>query len=178
MSNLTKIEAFSPDGELRMIVETPRGSAVKLKYEPKLKAFTVARSLPVGVTYPFDWGFIPGTEGEDGDPLDALAIHDSATYPRVILPCRLLGVIHLTQNAGKGREANPRFILLPVWHGRFGEFAKAAELPDRLKKEIEQFFLSVDFFTGKDAAIDGWKGPNAAEKAIRKSLKLQPEDDR
>jgi inorganic pyrophosphatase len=84
MSNLMKIDAFSPDGELRMIVETPRGSAVKLKYEPELKAFTISRAMPLGVTYPFDWGFIPDTEGEDGDPLDALAIHDSATYPGVI----------------------------------------------------------------------------------------------
>jgi inorganic pyrophosphatase len=173
MSNLTKIDAFSPDGELRMIVETPRGSAVKLKYEPELKAFTISRSMPLGVTYPFDWGFIPGTEGEDGDPLDALAIHDSATYPGVILPCRVLGVINLTQNSGKGREANPRFILLPVWHDRFGELTRAAELPGRLKAEIEQFFLSTDFFTGKDPVIDGWKGPNAAEKEIRRSLKPQ-----
>jgi inorganic pyrophosphatase len=170
MSNLMKIDAFSPDGELRMIVETPRGSAVKLKYEPGLKAFTISRAMPLGVTYPFDWGFIPGTEGEDGDPLDALAIHDSATYPGVILPCRVLGVINLTQNSKKGREANPRFILLPVWHDRFGELAKAAELPDRLKEEIEQFFLSADFFTAKAPAIDGWKGPKAAEKEIRRFL--------
>jgi inorganic pyrophosphatase len=64
-----------------MIVETPRGSGVKFKYEPKLKVFAVGKALPLGLTYPFDWGFIPGTKGEDGDPLDALAIHDAASYP-------------------------------------------------------------------------------------------------
>jgi inorganic pyrophosphatase len=71
-----------------MIVETPRGSSVKLAYEPGVKAFTVTRALALGITYPFDWGFLPRTIAEDGDPLDALAVHDSATYPGVILPCR------------------------------------------------------------------------------------------
>src|SRR5208337_5220550 len=98
MSNPRNIEAFGAGGELRMIVETPRGSAVKLKYDLKLKIFTVSKSLPLGLTYPFDWGFIPGTQGEDGDPW----------------------------------EANPRFILMPLWHDRLGEFEKAAALPHRL----------------------------------------------
>jgi len=153
-----------------MIVETPRGSAVKLKYDLKLKIFTVSKSLPLGLTYPFDWGFIPGTQGEDGDPLDALAIHDASTYPGVMLPCRLLGMIDLKQKSENGWEANPRFILMPLWHDRLGELEKAAALPRRLKKEIEQFFLSTDFFTQKHPKIEAWKGSNAAEKQIRDSL--------
>ena len=124
MSNPRNIEAFGAGGELRMIVETPRGSAVKLKYDLKLKIFTVSKSLPLGLTYPFDWGFIPGTQGEDGDPLDALAIHDASTYPGVMLPCRLLGMIDLKQKSEMGWEANPRFILMPLWHDRLGEFEK------------------------------------------------------
>ena len=112
MSNPRNIEAFGASGELRMIVETPQGSAVKLKYDLKLKIFTVSKSLPLGLTYPFDWGFIPGTQGEDGDPLDALAIHDASTYPGVMLPCRLLGMIDLKQKSENGWEANPRFILM------------------------------------------------------------------
>src|SRR5204863_454587 len=68
--------------------ETPRGSNIKLDYEPEMRAFTVSRALPLGLVYPYDWGFIPGTNGEDGDLIDALAVHDGATYPGVILPCR------------------------------------------------------------------------------------------
>ena len=170
MSDPQKIEPFGANGEVRMIVETPRGAAVKLKYDPKLEIFTASRSLPLGLTYPFDWGFIPGTKGDDGDPLDAMAIHDAATFPGVMLPCQLLGMVELIQKSEDGWEANPRFILMPTWHGRHGELQKAVELPDKLKKEIEQFFLSTDFFTHKHPKIEGWKGPSAAEKHLRQGM--------
>jgi inorganic pyrophosphatase len=171
MSNPENIAAFGKSGEVRMVVETPRGSTVKLEYDPKLKIYTVSKSLPLGLTYPFDWGFIPGTKGEDGDPLDALAIHDASTYPGVMLPCRLLGMVDLKQKTKEGWEANPRYILMPLWHDRLGELEKAAALPDRLKQEIEQFFLSTDFFTHKDPKIEAWKGRTAAEKRVRDHIR-------
>ena len=93
-----------------MVVETPRGSNIKLDYEPELRAFTVSRALPLGLVYPYDWGFIPGTKGEDGDPIDALAVHDGG-----ILPCRPLGGVDLVQEGAKGPIENPR-LLLPIWH--------------------------------------------------------------
>ena len=124
MANYMKLAPFNDDGDLNMVVETPRGSSVKLRYEPKTKVFTVSRALTLGLSYPFDWGFIPGTEAEDGDPLDALAIHDSATFPGVLLPCRALGVVNVSQKGEGKREQNPRLIVMPSWHERMGEFEK------------------------------------------------------
>jgi inorganic pyrophosphatase len=86
-----RLEPFDAHGDLRMIVETPRGSNIKLKYDSQLELFTVSRALPLGLAYPFDWGFGPGTRGEDGDPIDALALHDCASYPGILQPCRALG---------------------------------------------------------------------------------------
>jgi inorganic pyrophosphatase len=166
MPNLATLSPFTDEGDLRMVVETPRGAAVKLKYEPEMRAFTVSRALSLGIAYPFDWGFIPDTKCEDGDPLDALAIHDSATYPGVVLPCRPLGVVDMSQKSKSGREQNPRLILMPIWHDRMGEFEKASGLPNRLKEEIEQFFVSATFFTGKDPRIEGWRGPKPAAKLV------------
>ena len=170
MPNFLKLRPFDDDGNLNMVVETPRGSTVKLKYEPKSKVFMVSRSLVLGLAYPFDWGFIPGTKAEDGDPLDALAVHDSSTYPGVVLPCRALGVVDVSQKGEKGREENPRLIVMPSWHERMGEFEKATGLPKRLREEIEQFFVSATFFTGKDAKIEGWRGPKAALGVVKQTM--------
>jgi inorganic pyrophosphatase len=167
MPDLAKLAPFDKDDALQMIVETPRGSGVKLVYDPQTRVFTVKRALAVGISYPFDWGFIPGTEGEDGDPVDALALHDNATYPGVVLPCRPLGVVDVSQAGEHGREQNPRVILIPTWHDRMGDLEKASGLPDRLKQEIEQFFLSATFLTGKDARIEGWRGPNAVMQLVK-----------
>ena len=71
MPNYSKLRAFNDDDDFNMVVETPRGSTVKLRYEPKTKVFTVSRALSLGLSYPFDWGFIPGTKALDGDPVDA-----------------------------------------------------------------------------------------------------------
>jgi Inorganic pyrophosphatase len=84
MNSLPDIPAFGADGTLRVIVETPRGSNVKLKYDQSCRTFTVSRALVAGLSYPFDWGFAPGTQGDDGETLDALAIHDTATFPGVM----------------------------------------------------------------------------------------------
>ena len=81
MIPLLQITAFDDNGVLRMVVESPKGATIKLKFEPKLGIFRIKRSLPLGLAYPFDWGFIPGTKGEDGDPIDALSIHGTGSFP-------------------------------------------------------------------------------------------------
>jgi inorganic pyrophosphatase len=101
--------------------------------------------------------------------VDALAIHDSATFPGVLLPCRPLGVVDVSQRGDKGREQNPGLILMPTWHERMGEFEKATDLPKRLREEVEQFFVSATFFTGKDPKIEGWRAPKAALAIVRKA---------
>ena len=130
----------------------------------------MSRALPLGLVYPYDWGFIPGTKAEDGDPIDALAVHDGATYPGVILPCRPLGVVELVQKGAKGPIENPRVILMPIWHDCMGELEKATDLPARVKTEIEQFFLNATLFTDKQPKVTGWRGPKAAHKLVNASL--------
>jgi inorganic pyrophosphatase len=109
-------------------LEAPKGSLVKLKYEIKLGAFTVAHSLPLGLSYPFDWGFVPSTRAPEGDPLDILILHEASTYPGVVLPCRPLGVVEMDQEEKNGeRERNDRVIVMPAWHDRVGEFGKTLQ---------------------------------------------------
>ena len=169
---LSNLPAYGEDGSVHAVVEAPKGSLVKLKYEIKLGVFTVAHSLPLGLSYPFDWGFVPSTQAPDGDPLDILILHEASTYPGVLLPCRPLGVVEMDQEEKEGkRERNDRVIVRPWWPDRLGEFENESDLPARLREEIEQFFVSTTFFTAKKPKILGWKGPKRASSIIKESNK-------
>jgi inorganic pyrophosphatase len=165
---LTALEPYDDDQRLRAVIETPRGSSFKLKYEPKLGTFEFGRSLPIGVTYPYDWGFIPGTVCDDGDPLDVLVVHESSTFPGVLLPCRLIGVVQLSQKTKRGREDNPRLIAVPAHDPRVD---KLEQLPQKTRDEIAQFFVTVVMFGSKKVRLDGWAGPRAAERLVEQGRK-------
>src|SRR6202047_219777 len=144
--SLSNLPSYSKDGSVHAVVEAPKGSLVKLKYEIKLGAFTVAHTLPLGMSYPFDWGFVPSTRAPDGDPLDVLVVHEASTYPGALLPCRPLGVVEMDQDDKDGkRERNDRVIVIPSWHDRLGELDGASDLPSALRDEIEHFFLNTTF---------------------------------
>jgi inorganic pyrophosphatase len=156
------------EGTLRAVVETPRGSTVKIKYEPSLGTFAVSRPLVLGVSYPYDWGFFPSTRAPDGDPLDVMIVHDATTYPGVVIPCRSIGLVKVTQKKkeGGGRERNDRVIAVPRREHRFGSGHKITE---RVKEELEQFFVSAVLMEDKKIRVEGWEGPHEAEAAIRKA---------
>jgi inorganic pyrophosphatase len=152
-----------------MVVETPRGSVLKLAYDPEERVFAVSRALALGISYPFDWGFIPQTRAADGDPVDALALHEGTTFPGVVLQCRPLGIVDVEQDREGGKVTNPRLILVPAWEERLANLSASA-LPVRVRQELEQFFVSATFFTSKNPKIKGWRNADAAEAFVRAKL--------
>jgi hypothetical protein len=92
------------NAHLRSRGNPARGSHCKLEFDTKLRAFTLAKPLLAGLTYPYDWGFIPSTKAEDGDPLDVLVIHDAGTYPGLALRCRPIGVLEVLQASNGKKE--------------------------------------------------------------------------
>jgi len=168
-----KLPAFADDGHVRVVVESPRDSTVKLAYEPEFGTFTLRRALPAGLAYPYDWGFIPGTKAEDGDPVDALVLHDAATYPGVVLNCKPLGMLIVEEDSDDGpeRKRNNRVILQPSWESRLGPFDEVTDVPERLRAEIEQFFLNATFFTSKNATSGGWQDRAATLAFIRSCVR-------
>ena len=95
MTNLLKIPTWADEKYIYVVVETPRGSTCQLDFDPALRVFTLAKPLMAGLAYPYDWGFIPSTKAEDGDPLDVLVVHDAKTYPGVVLRCRPVGILEV-----------------------------------------------------------------------------------
>jgi len=155
-----------------VVVESPRGALAKIKFNPQLGVMMWARPLPSGLIYPFDWGFIPSTKAEDGDPVDAMIVADVGTQTGVVVVCRALGVLQVEQNeAGKpGRRVrNDRVIALPAKAPRAAPVQTVFDLSERQRDELSQFFVSVTAFEDKDATILGWDGPAAAQALIARA---------
>jgi inorganic pyrophosphatase len=167
-ANLIALPTRADNGSFHVVVESPRGSRVKIKFDPKLCAFKFSRPLPAGLRYPYDWGFIPSTVGPDGDPLDAMVLSDLPTFPGVIIECRALGVIRFKQNRkkGAGRERNDRLIAIPLKMPRFDLFHKPTDLPVRWRQELEEFFLAAVRFQQKEAEILGWGSATEGERMV------------
>ena len=171
MASIDKLRPSEGRDELRIVIESPAGATNKIKWEPKLGLFVVSRPLPLGQAYPHDWGFVPGTRAQDGDPLDALALSEGTTYPGLVIRTRPIGVVLLEQNAEKGgRERNDRLVAV-LSNAPRREIEHVKQLPKRVREEIEQFFLSVTFFEAKDATILGWKGPADAWRLVREAAR-------
>ena len=171
--NLSKIPAQASPGRFHIVVETPRGSNLKLKYEPTWEAMSVSRPLPLGVTYPFDWGFVPSTRGPDGDPVDALVVWDVSSYPGVVLICRPLGLMCVEQNRTNHdpsvRIRNDRILAVPEAARRQSDTITIDDLPARVRDECAAFTLASTALEGKDVRVVGWEGPEAV-LALLKSV--------
>jgi inorganic pyrophosphatase len=170
MRGLDQIPPRDEDGNVLCVVEAPRGSRVKLTYEPKLGVIVLGRPLPLGLHYPFDWGFIPGTLAPDGDPLDAMVLNDAATFPGVVIPSAVLGVVRVEEQRGKTKRRNDRLILTAVEAPRFDGLRDARKLPQRTRDEISRFFLNVVAFVDKRVELLGWSGPAEAHKLLARAI--------
>lgn len=149
-------------GSIRVVIETPRGSEVKLKYDAAIESFVWSRGLSLGVEYPYDFGFLPQTLADDGEALDAMIFHEMTTYPGVVVPCRAVGALRVEQQRGDGPvKRNDRIIVVPENAHRRATLTDIAQVPERLRDELVEFFRASLVLTGKNVEFRGWA--NAAE---------------
>jgi inorganic pyrophosphatase len=167
MKDLVSLPARRGEAVL-VVVETPAGSRVKLKLDPEVGHVSLSRPLPLGLHYPYDWGFIPSTRAEDGDPLDAMLIGVGPGQPGAVVPGRLLGVLKVEQNrkTGPGRQRNDRLFVAPLEVAHGEEPADVLALPERLRSELERFFVWSTHWEQKDLRFLGWGGVDEAEAIL------------
>jgi inorganic pyrophosphatase len=166
------LTAFNEAGALNVVVESPRGSSIKYKYDLQHGLVVMSRPLPSGFTYPFDWGFVAGTHAEDGDPVDALVCWDGSSYPGVVVPSRAIGALQIDQiNRPSGKRVrNDRLLVVPVTAPLWADLRSVFDVSERARQEIEHFFTAAVAFEGKDLRVLGWADADEADALVRRSV--------
>jgi inorganic pyrophosphatase len=172
MTSLLKLPTWADDAHVFAVIETPRGSTCKLDFDPELGIFALAKPLMAGLSYRYDWGFIPSTKAKDGDPLDVLVIHDAQTYPCVLLRCKPVGILELEQKSKNKKERNDRVFAVPDRSPLESDLKEIRHLPARAHKELEKFFLATNALEDKE--LEFLRGPKQAVKTIKRLSKNLP----
>jgi inorganic pyrophosphatase len=173
MKLLRKLKPFDPkSGNLNVVIDTPKGSRNKYAFDFKINAYKLKTVLPQGTVFPFDFGSIPGTVAEDGDPLDVLILIDEPVFIGCLVETRLLGVIEAEQSEGGKTERNDRLIAVAAESHTNGDLKSLQKLNSKLIGEIEHFFVSYNDVRGKkfkptDARDQLWR--NAWSEIKRRS---------
>jgi inorganic pyrophosphatase len=146
----SRLKAFDPrSGDLNVIIDTPKGSRNKFEFDEELGLFRLSGVLPAGAVFPFDFGFVPGTLGGDGDPLDVLVLLDEPAFVGCLVAARLIGVIEAEQTEGGATTRNDRLIAVAAKSRNHREIHALDQLSRNLVDEIEHFFVSYNQIKGK-----------------------------
>lgn len=165
-------KTFVPESKnINVIIETPKGCGNKYAFDPETQLFKLSKILPEGLHFPLHFGFIPGTKGDDGDPLDVMVLMDEPSYPGNLVECKVLGVIEAEQTEKDGKSMrNDRLIAAAAESHRYGEFKTIKDLDKYLLKEIINFFVTYNKMSKKKFKVLNKNGPNTAVSLIKKHI--------
>jgi inorganic pyrophosphatase len=167
---VNEIPAISSDGHVNVFVEIPKDSHNKYEYDEDLGMIVLDRALYSSVHYPTDYGFVPGTRGADGEPLDAMVIVDKSTFPGCLLETRLVGVLTIRSTNGRPEQ---KLLGLPAREPRFAEYEDVSDVPRHLLREIEHFFEVFKDLEGSDIDVLGWEGTQEAEGLLEEAIRTE-----
>ena len=155
-------------GTWEIVVETPKGSHNKLKFDPERNAFRLSHVLPVGMSFPFDFGFLPETHGGDGDPLDVLILMDAPCPTGCLVDVRLIGVLEVEQREEDGEVVrNDRLIAVARTSATHAATRELTDLAPALLGQIEAFFDQYNRLDGKEFRVLHRRGRRAAAALAR-----------
>jgi inorganic pyrophosphatase len=173
LANPVKLKAIDrkDDALAVVVIETPKGSRNKYAYDVDERIFELKKVLPAGMAFPYDFGFVPSTQGGDGDPLDVLVLMDEPAFAGCKLTCRLVGIIEGEQRDKKTRERNDRVVAVENQNHSYARVKHIQDLGKRFEKELEEFFVNYHRLSGMEYKILAVKGPAAAWRAVKKARK-------
>ena len=171
MHPFSKLPPFNKETEdLLVIVDTAKGSRNKFAWDEERELFQLSGVLPAGAVFPYDFGFIPNTRGEDGDALDVLILMDEPAFSGCLVECRLLGVIEAEQTEEDRTERNDRLIAVSAKSRTHGHLEKLDDLNRERVDEIEHFFVSYNAAKGKKFKPLARSGPDRARELVKAAI--------
>jgi inorganic pyrophosphatase len=120
--------------------------------------------------FPYDFGFIPSTRADDGDPVDVLVLMDEPAFPGCLLKCRVIGIIEGEQKSKKQKERNDRIVAIEQDNHSFADIKHIDDLGDKFLQELEEFFVNYHKLRDEQYRVLGVKGPAGAQKAIQQGI--------
>ncbi|HEY3973116.1 MAG TPA: inorganic diphosphatase [Candidatus Sulfotelmatobacter sp.] len=173
LANPIRLKPFDASDKrlLRVVIETPKGSRNKFAFDPQEHVFQLKRVLPAGMEFPYDFGFVPSTMADDGDPVDVLVLMDEPAFPGCVLTCRIIGVIEGEQVDQKKKNRNDRIVAVEQGAHSWADIKTMSDLGKKFCVELEEFFVNYHRLSGKQFRVLGVRGPDHARKLIKSGMR-------
>jgi len=172
LADPTRLEPFdSADKQvLRVVIETPKGSRNKFAFNADEHIFERRRFCRREWPFPYDFGFVPSTEADDGDPVDVLVLMDEPAFPGCVLKCRPIGVIQGEQGNKKKKIRNDRIIAVERDAHSWADIKTIGDLGKQFVRELEEFFVNYHRLSGEQYRVLAPKGPAHARKLVKSGM--------
>jgi len=173
LANPSRLKPLDADDKhlLRVVIETPKGSRNKFAFDSDDHIFELKKVLPAGMTFPYDFGFVPSTTADDGDPIDVLVLMDEPAFAGCVLSCRPIGVIEGEQGNKKDRERNDRIIAVEKDAHSWADISTIDDLGKEFCRELEEFFVNYHKLSGEKYRVLGVRGPDRARKLVKSGMR-------
>ncbi|MEB3272516.1 MAG: inorganic diphosphatase [Prochlorothrix sp.] len=164
--DLSLIPAEPKDGLVNVLIEIPAGSKNKYEFDKDLNAFALDRVLYASVQYPFDYGFIPNTLADDGDPLDGMVIMDQPTFPGCVIAARPIGMLEMID----GGDRDEKLLCVPAKDPRYTEVKSLKDVAPHRLEEVAEFFRTYKNLEKKVTEILGWKDADTVAPLVKQCI--------
>jgi inorganic pyrophosphatase len=171
--DIKKIKAGEVPNKVNVFIEIPKDGNIKYELDKESGVIFVDRFLHTAMNYPFNYGFIPNTLSEDGDPVDVLVLGEQTLMPGVVIPSKIIGMLEMEDEAG----IDTKILAVPTEKvdPSSSEINDISDVNESIKNKVKHFFENYKTLEpGKWVKIKDWKGQSIAAEAIRKAIKNNP----
>ena len=165
--DLSRIPAQPEAGLINVLIEIPAGSKNKYEFDKDMGAFILDRVLYASVRYPYDYGFVPNTLADDGDPLDGMVIMDQPTFPGCVIAARPIGMLEMID----GGDRDEKILCVPAEDPRYAKVNSLDDIAAHRLDEIAEFFRTYKNLEKKVTEILGWQNVDKVKPLVEECIK-------